>query len=190
MELNHLRKETAAGWASRLTVKDAFFGAGIAATAIMLFAMRHYIFLIALIMINVLSSTVLKNLRRNQIGIEMVMFSTVMSGAVYGPAIGAVTGAAAMLADYVFATRFSVFSVVTIPSYALVGLLSPFLLGLMNITTLGIVMTVAYVIISNSIICGLLGGHISKSIRFGLTNIAFNIFIFTAIAPFVLKLIM
>ncbi len=190
MELKNLTKEAATGWISRLTAKDAFIGAGIVTTGLVLFAMRHYLFLIALITINVFSSTVLKNLRRNEIGIEMVMFSAVMSGAVYGPVVGAAMGASAMLVDYAFATRFSVFGVVTIPSYAAVGFLSHYLSGIMGIATLGIMMTIAYVTFSNAIICGLMGGHIEKSLRFGLTNIAFNIFMFTAIAPFVLRIIM
>ncbi len=186
----HLKLEAIAEKLHQVTVKDVFIGAGIATTAVLLLVMRQYLFLIALIVINILSSYGLRTFRRNQIGIEMVMFTTVMSGAIYGPATGAVMGATAMLIDYAFATRLSYFSVVTIPSYALVGVLSPFLLGLMSITTLGIAMTTAYVIFSNAIICGFMGGHISKSIRFGLTDIAFNIFMFTAIAPFVLKLIM
>lgn len=189
MELKYFRKEAVMEWVNRITVKDLFLGAGIVTTGIMLFVMRHYFFLIALIVINAFSSSALRTLRRMQIGVEMVMFSTVMSGVIYGPVVGAVMGATAMLADYVFATRFSLFSIVTIPSYAAVGALSHYLSGFMSITMLGIVMTVAYVIISNTIICWLMGGHISKSIRFAITNIAFNIFMFTAIAPFVMRLV-
>ncbi len=189
MELKHLTREAVTEWISRLTVKDAFIGAGIVLTGVLLFAMRHYLFLIALITTNIFSSTALRTFRRNQIGIEMVMFSTVMSGVVYGPAMGAVMGAASMMIDYAFATRFSYFSIVTVPSYAAVGALSYYLSNFMGITTLGIAMTVAYVTISNAIICGLMGGHIGKSIRFGITNIAFNIFIFTAIAPIVMRII-
>lgn len=190
MEHKHLTRETAAGWLNRITVKDAFIGVGIVLTGVLLFAMRHYIFLIALILINVFSSTALRTFRRNQIGVEMVMFSTVMSGVVYGPIIGAVMGAASMMVDYAFATRFSYFSIITVPSYAAVGALSHYLSGFMGITALGIAMTVAYVIFSNTIICWLMGGHISKSLRFAITDVAFNIFVFTAIAPFVMRLVM
>ncbi len=190
MELKHFRKEAIMELAGRVTVKDAFISAGIAATGLVLFAMRRYLFLIALIIINAFSSALLKSLRKNQIGVEMVMFSTVMSGVVYGPVVGAVIGATAMITDYVFATRLSLFSAVTIPSYAAVGALSPLLFNFMGITALGITMTVAYVIFSNAIICGLMGGHVEKSARFGATNIAFNTFMFTAIAPFALKITM
>lgn len=189
MEFKRPQIEAAAGWISRFTIKDAFIGAGIVLTGVLLFAMRHYIFLVAMIVINLFSSRKLRVLRRSQIGIEMVMFTTVMSGVVYGPVIGAVMGAASMMVDYAFATRFSYFSIVTIPSYAAVGALSHYLSGFMGITMLGIAMTVAYVIFSNSIICGLMGGHISKSLRFAITDIAFNIFVFTAIAPFVIRLV-
>ncbi len=189
MEIKHLRKEAATRWISRITVKDAFTCAGIITTGLVLFAMRHYLFLIALILINAFSSALLKNLRRNQIGVEMVMFSTVMSGAVYGPVVGAVMGATAMITDYVFATRFSLFSVVTIPSYAVVGALSPLMFNFMGITALGIALTIAYAAFSNTIICGFMGGHINKSIRFAMTNTAFNIFMFTAVAPAVMRIV-
>ncbi len=188
MKLKHPGRKAVIERLKRITVKDAFIGAGIVMTGIMLFAMRHYLFLVALIIINVLSSTLLKTFRRNQIGVEMVMFSTVMSGVVYGAVVGAVMGAASMMVDYAFATRFSYFSIVTIPSYAIVGYASRYLSSFMGITTLGIAMTIAYVVFSNAIICGFMGGHVSKSLRFGLTNIAFNIFVFTAIAPPVLRL--
>ncbi|MBN2454086.1 hypothetical protein JXB11_00920 [Candidatus Woesearchaeota archaeon] len=150
--------------------------------------LRSYIFLLVLISLNVLTSTLLRSLRRNQIGIEMVMFSTVMSGVLYGATIGAIMGAVSMIIDYTFATRISPFALITIPSYAAVGFISP-LLSFMSITTLGITVTVAYVVISNLIIVGLMGGQLHKSLRFGISDIAFNALIFATVAPFVLKIL-
>jgi hypothetical protein len=184
------KKGKGTGKPEKFTLRNGLIAAFLLLLLILMWLFREYLFLIVLIGINVFTSTMLKFLRRNQIGVEMVMFSTVMSGVIYGPAVGAVMGALSMLVDYVFATRISLFAVVTIPSYALVGYFAPFLFNFMNITTLGIIMTIAYVIFSNSIIVGFMGGHLNKSLRFGITDIAFNAVIFMTIAPFVLKMLL
>jgi hypothetical protein len=156
---------------------------------LLLFAFRHYLLLLGLLMVNVISSALLKVVRRNQIGIEMVMFSTVLAGVIYGPVIGAVMGAVSMIIDYAFATRLSFFSIVTVPSYAAVGYIAGLIGPSAGITTLGITLTVGYVLFSNTIIVALMGGTLSKSITFALTDIAFNALMFSTAAPFVIKMV-
>jgi len=161
--------------------------AAVAITLIMiLFAFKRYLFIVALLGMNIAISTFFRGLKRYNIGIEIVMFSAVMSGVVYGPVTGAVMGALSMVIDYVFATRLSFFSIVTIPSYAAVGYFSPLLLEPLGITKLGIIATVAYVAFTSLLIICFMGGHLSKSIRFGITNIVFNIIVFRTAAPLVL----
>jgi hypothetical protein len=141
-----------------------------------------------LLAINVASSAFLKIVRRSQIGVEMVMFSTIISGVLYGSKIGAAMGAVSMLIDYAFATRLSIFSIVTIPSYAAVGYIAGLVGGSVGITQLGIALTIIYVIFSNTMIVGLMGGTLSKSLRFAVTDVAFNAVLFSTAAPFVINL--
>jgi hypothetical protein len=155
---------------------------------VLLFLFRNYLLLVLLLAINVASSAFLKEIRRNQIGIELVMFSTVISGVLYGPAIGAFVGGISMVIDYAFATRLSMFSIVTVPSYAAVGYVAGLVGSLVGITNLGIMLTIAYVVFSNLIIVGVLGGTLSKSLRFAITDIAFNAVMFSAVAPFVINI--
>ncbi|MFH1182502.1 MAG: hypothetical protein V1702_06090 [Candidatus Woesearchaeota archaeon] len=155
---------------------------------LLLFALRHYLLLLALLAVNIASSAILKTVRRNQIGVEMVMFSTVISGVLYGPAIGAVIGAVSMLIDYAFATRLSFFSIVTVPSYAAAGYISGLVGNSISITRLGISITIIYVLFTNTIIVAFMGGTLSKSIRFAATDVAFNAVMFSTVAPFVLNL--
>jgi len=168
--------------------KQYFVAATTVALIILLIPLRHYFLLILLLAINVATSAFLKDLRRNEIGIEMVMFSTVISGVLYGPAIGAVIGAVSMVIDYAFATRLSLFSIITVPSYAAAGYIAGLVGDSMNITQLGIVITIIYVLFTNTIIVAFMGGTLGKSIRFAATDIAFNAVVFSAAAPYVISL--
>jgi hypothetical protein len=160
----------------------------VALVIVLLFVFRRYLLLLALLLVNVISSLLLKTFRRNQIGIEMVMFSTVVSGVLYGPVTGAVIGAISMVIDYAFATRLSFFSIVTVPSYAACGYIAGLVGNAVSITQLGITLTIIYVIFSNVIIVAFMGGTLSKSIRFGATDIAFNVVMFSTVAPAILNI--
>ena len=168
--------------------KQYFVAATTLVLIVLLIPLRHYFLLIVLLAINVATSALMKELRRNEIGVEMVMFSTVVSGVVYGPLMGAVIGAISMVIDYAFATRLSPFSIITIPSYAAAGYISGLVGNSIDITKLGISLTIIYVIFSNAIIVAFMGGALGKSIRFGVTDIAFNAVMFSTAAPFVLNL--
>jgi hypothetical protein len=169
--------------------KQVLLGGSIVILALLLYAFRHYLLLLGFLTVNVISSALLKVVRRNQIGIELVMFSTVMSGVIYGPVYGAVMGAVSMIIDYAFATRLSFFSIITVPSYAAVGYIAGLIGGSVGITPLGIMLTVIYVVVSNALIVGLMGGTLSKSLRFAATDIAFNAVLFSAVAPYVLDMV-
>lgn len=159
-----------------------------AIVVLLLFAFRRYFLLLALLLVNIFSSAMLKTVRRHQIGVEMVMFSTVISGVLYGPVIGAVIGAVSMVIDYAFATRLSFFSIITVPSYAAAGYIAGLVGNAISITQLGIALTIIYVLFTNTIIVAFMGGTLSKSIRFGSTDIAFNAVMFSTVAPFISNL--
>ncbi|MBI2142238.1 hypothetical protein HYU15_01960 [Candidatus Woesearchaeota archaeon] len=87
-------------------------------------SLSKYFVLAFLLLLHILMSIFLRVLKKNHIGVEIVMLITVLSGAAYGPKAGALMGAVSMVIDYVFSGRFSYFCIVTIPTYAAIGALA------------------------------------------------------------------
>ena len=128
----------------------------------------------------------LKNTAR--LGIELIMLITVLGSFVYGAKIGALLGATAMLMDYALSARFSYFVPVTTATYVIIGLVAGSFSSA-GITAVGITAAVIYNLATSFIIVAFMGGHIDKCLRFGLSNIALNFVLFTAIAPWLLSIL-
>ncbi|MBI2133134.1 hypothetical protein HYU11_00470 [Candidatus Woesearchaeota archaeon] len=149
--------------------------------------MTKYFFLGILLAVHSVSCYFLKGLKRNHIGIELITLITVLAGVAYGAKAGAAFGALSIAADYVFSGRISYFSLVTIPSYALIGVISS-LLASTSLPVLGVLMAVIYNVATSIIIFCFLGGDLDKCIRFGVTAVAFNFLIFSSFAGALLSL--
>jgi hypothetical protein len=150
--------------------------------ALFFLSLTSFFILALLLMLHALSSIVLRVFKRNNFGFELVLLITVLSGVAYGAKTGAIMGSIAMLMDYIFSGRLSIFSIITIPTYALIGMLSS-TFSYINILTLGIALSIFYNLFTWIFIIGFMGGDISKCVRFGITNLLFNIFVFGAFAP-------
>ena len=117
-----------------------------------------------------------------RLGIELVMLITILGSFVYGPTTGAILGVTAMLMDYALTTRFSYFVPVTTGAYAMMGIFAASFLSF-GITTVGIAAAIIYNIITSIIIVAFMGGHLEKCLRFGISNIALNVILFTTVVP-------
>jgi hypothetical protein len=148
---------------------------------------RNASVMVALFMLHATTSFFLRHIKNNRIGIELNLLIAIVAGVVYGPKAGALLGGLAMLFDYVFSLRFSYFCLVTIPTYAAIG----FATGILqpeSIFFAGMVGAFAYNFVSSGIIVTFLGGHISKCVRFAMTDIAFNMLLFSSVAPAVVSI--
>lgn len=150
-------------------------------------SLTKYFLLAFLLLLHIAMSVFLRVLKKNHIGVEIIMLITVLSGMAYGPKVGAIMGATSMIIDYVFSGRFSYFCIVTIPTYAAIGAISGGAAAA-NIVTFGVIATIAYNLFTWIFIIGFMGGHIDKCIRFGATDLAFNAVVFSAFAPTLLAL--
>ncbi|GEM_PF-3841567 len=150
-------------------------------------ALSKYFVLAFLLLLHILMSIFLRVLKKNHIGVEIIMLITVLSGVAYGPKVGALMGAVSMVIDYVFSGRFSYFCIVTIPTYAAIGTISG-VFAAANIVTVGIFAVIAYNLFTWIFILGFMGGHLDKCLRFGATDLAFNAFVFSAFAPTLLAI--
>lgn len=156
-------------------------------TAVMALSLTKFVFLAFLLFIHIAMSIFLKTFKRHHVGIEIVLLITVLSGVAYGPKVGAFMGALSMLLDYIFSARISMFSIVTIPAYALIGVLAS-VFASANLFILGMGLAVFYSLFTWIFILGFMGGDIDKCIRFAVTNLVFNAIVFSIFAPNLLRL--
>ena len=160
-----------------------------ALAALFLLSSVKAVVFVGLFVVHALACFFLRTLKNTaRIGIELIMLITVLGSFVYGPKTGALLGATAMLMDYALSARFSYFVPVTTASYALIGLFAGSLAGL-GITTAGIAATIVYNLVTSFVIVAFMGGHLDKCLRFGLSNLALNFVLFTAVTPKLLSVL-
>jgi len=123
-----------------------------------------------------------------QVGIEFIMLTTVVSGYVYGAFVGAIVGLFTFSLATYFSGRFSHNLVISFILMALVGIASSFFTNV-SITTAGIVLTLVYNIILIPIYIGFFRGRFTRIFLFSATHIFWNLWVFTALAPYLVSLL-
>ncbi|MFH1182322.1 MAG: hypothetical protein V1702_05155 [Candidatus Woesearchaeota archaeon] len=157
----------------------------IAVLLVLLVILRDYvaeIIVITLLIIIGFCSMLYNRFIKVSLGIEFIMLSTVTAGFLYGPLAAFITGGIALFAAEVFNQSFQHSTVVSFLGIAAVSIAMPFFSPWLSITALGITMTILY----NAIIFPgyiLLGSQPWRCILFTSTDIAFNAWVFVAIAP-------
>lgn len=115
------------------------------------------------------------------LGFELIMLATVLAGFLYGIGAALITGIAAMVLAFLITGHFTQGSAISFIGIIIVALLIPFFRG-MGITSAGIMLTVVYdAIIASGYLA--LGSRIERTAIFVATHIAFNVWVFMAIAP-------
>ena len=123
------------------------------------------------------------------LGIELIMFCTVMTSISFGPKFGAVMGGLLMITNYIAERRASRYFAVTIALYTLIGH-TVYYFRNYDIVTLGIVTTILYNFLVTFIIFIFpFGENKTTLIIFNMVNIVFNVILFSAIGNFVMNLL-
>ncbi|MBI1970555.1 hypothetical protein HYS47_02325 [Candidatus Woesearchaeota archaeon] len=156
---------------------------------LLLLAIKDWLLLGILLAANILVSIAMRPLKRFTIGIavELVTFSSVIAGMVYGPTIGALFAMVSLITNFFFIGRVTMFLLLVIPVYAGIGALASLFssTALANPTiaaTAGILLTMLYNFIVSFLIIALFAGNIKKCITFSSINIAVNVLLFANLA--------
>ncbi|MBN1503062.1 hypothetical protein JW930_05950 [Candidatus Woesearchaeota archaeon] len=130
------------------------------------------------------------NLRHIANAVELITFTTVLSSYAFDYLAGMVVGGLSIIGTYIFERRVSRYSLATVPLYILLGYLA-FLLKpcLIDIRALGIILSLVYNIIINSILFTFFRAKLVKMGSFSVVNILLNVYLFTNIAPLLIKII-
>ena len=121
------------------------------------------------------------------LGIEIIMFCTVITSISFGPKIGAIMGSLLMLINYIAERRVSQYTIITLVLYSAIGF-SAFYFKHIDIITLGLIITIIYNVLS-AIIVSFLGANMKTMFVFGIVNTLFNLFLFSNFGPLVLRIL-
>ena len=124
------------------------------------------------------------------LGIEFVMLGLIVTSVAFGRLPGLVVGMAGLFLAEVLSERFTYSTFVSFIGIAVVALTTPNIFNQTNsITATGIIMTVIYdAVIAPGYL--LLGSNAGKTALFVVTHIIFNIWVFSFVAPLLVKILM
>ncbi|NTV24477.1 MAG: hypothetical protein HGA85_09020 [Nanoarchaeota archaeon] len=119
------------------------------------------------------------------IGFELCMLGTVLAGLRYGSHYGVFVGAASIIGAFALSGNIKPSSFVSVLTLPLIGAITP-LLSDIPIVHLGVFMTILYDAIILPLYV-LLGSRIVSSLVFFCTHVLMNYWVFTNIAPIILR---
>ncbi|MBI2141397.1 hypothetical protein HYU16_03150 [Candidatus Woesearchaeota archaeon] len=123
------------------------------------------------------------------LGIEFIMLGLVITSVAFGRLSGLVVGMAGLFLAEILSERFTYSTFVSFIGIAVVALAAPNVFNQTNsITATGIIMTVIY----DSVIAPgylMLGSNAGKTALFVVTHIIFNVWVFSFIAPILLRIL-
>jgi hypothetical protein len=121
------------------------------------------------------------------IGIELVTFTTILVGFVWGPASGMTVGFVLLLLHLIIGRyAFSTYLVWTIPEYIAIGYLAWALQGL-GFVTVGIYISVALAVINSILTFILSNNYFFKYLPYAVGNAMFNAVLFIYVGSAILK---
>lgn len=136
------------------------------------------------------ASMLYNRLIKVSLGAEFIMLGLVITTLAFGRLPGLIVGIVGLFLAEVLSERFTYSTFVSFIGIAVVGLTAPNVFNQTNsITATGIIMTVIYdaVIIPGYL---LLGSNLGRSALFVVTHIIFNVWVFSFIAPLLVRILM
>lgn len=173
-------------WCFRKKVPIILIVAGIA-SAFFLFSLLKGLFLVALFTSIGAGSLLYNRFIRISLGVELISLGVVIIGRLYGPVPAMAVGFSALFAAELLTGALQHKTIVSFIGILIMGFSTQFFTG-WGITAAGIVLVVVYdaIIIPGYLV---LGSNPLRSFAFLATHIAFNVWVFTSIAPSVLRIV-
>jgi hypothetical protein len=120
------------------------------------------------------------------IGLELVTFTTVIFGYIYGPWVGGVFGLILILTHLIVSQSFGEYVVWVVPEYIAAGVVAAFLAPT-SIVVLGTAI-ISVIVLLNILFTSLFSNfNLGKYFIFAITNVAFNAFLFTLFGETLIK---
>lgn len=121
------------------------------------------------------------------IGVELVMFSAVVAGFVYGPFIGAFVGISSFLLATFLSLRYNpMYVVISLIIYTLAGM---FAQSFSSVTIAGIVFTIIFTIVLSFLSLVTFMSRVDRVIMFAISTLLWDLWVFIALAPKIVGLL-
>jgi len=146
---------------------------------------RSLLFIVALLLLNIIVGFCVKPFKYFFAGIEIVTLITIITSLAYGAVAGIVVGCIALLTNLLVIARVTPRVLLFLPAMAFLAAIAP-AFAAFGITAVGIGAAIAY---DSVVLLSILffGGNASKGMIYIFVNILFNVFLFSAIAPGLLE---
>lgn len=149
---------------------------------------KHTIIISFLILLGGVS-TIYQRFLKVRLGIELIMFATVLTGFIYGSLIGAIVGVITLALSIAIEGYFSHTRFISFILIALVGFFAHFFNGSATIMTTGIILTICYDLLLIPLTISFFRTRLPTLLIFSSSHIVWNWWIFTKIAPFMLGIL-
>jgi len=120
------------------------------------------------------------------LGVELVTFAAIMTGYAYGSGAGATVGFVAIFFSQVLSGRFKYSTIISIVMVPIIGFAAAFTTFL-PITTAGLILVVIYDLVTLPLYM-LLGSRLISSAIYFITHMLFVYWMFSEVAPFLIKI--
>ena len=148
---------------------------------ILLLGSYKVLLLVPLLAANVAVSWMRRHVTISWVGFELILITTVFSGAAFGSVAGIVMGVICLFTNYAFSKSHHHYFFLTVPIYMFIGFIAAFI-PLESLVGWGIVVTFFYNAVS-FMISKAAGAKMFNIVMFMITNILFNIFLFVRFGP-------
>ncbi len=157
----------------------------VAAMILLLGFARSLVIVGILLLLNIILGLLVRPFKYFLAGIEIVTLITITTSLAYGRLAGMIVGGIALLTNLIAIARITPRVFLFILTMAALAWLAPFFAGF-GVTAVGITANIAYnAMVLTSVV--IFGGDLSKGLIYGAVNTAFNVFLFSAVAPWVLR---
>jgi len=148
--------------------------------------------IVLLVVIAIAVAIIVGKFDMNKIGIELVTFTTVLSGFLFGPFVGASVGAVLLTLHFFISSSLGTYIIYAVPTMAIIGLMSGYPAMSIafggSIVKIGIVLSFVYNLITASLGTFFLNDPIEEMIWSG-SNFIFNVLLFLRFAPIILSIL-
>ena len=146
--------------------------------------LRGAIIIPILIIISFSLSFLINNFPIRNVGIELATFIGIIIGRIYGPLWGFISCGSLILIHILAGGFFGIYALWVIPTYAIAGALSGFIKG--DIVSIGIGLSVFINVVEGIFTSIFSPAFLVKHIPYAITNVIFNVILFTLFGNVVL----
>ena len=185
-----LKKITDRIW-NRKDYKRMFIVFALLSFIILIFLLnRAVFFVLGFILANSLLGFLLFPLKEFLFGIDLTMLAAVLCGIAFGWKVGLLVGLLSSVMKLIAQQSFSIYGLVVVPSYVIIGMAAGLVGTSAPIFTIGVIAIIFHTFLTTLFSVVMLGGNFMKVGVFLVTNIPMNLFLFYYFAPALLKIMM